>query len=123
MLRSEEEKPMRKPLVVVGALLLAPVSYAGADDGEKAAMARVRLTTESGRVAGCARVGSVHDENIKDLRRKIVRAGGNTALLSFRADNLEVVYADVFRCPPPARAPASAPTPPPSAPPPPYPSR
>jgi len=94
-------------------LLLASALPAGADDGERIAMARLRLTTDPALTRGCTRVGSVNDDSIKDLRRKIVRAGGDTALLAFGVEDLEMVYAQVFRCPPPAPPPpASAPAPP-----------
>jgi len=100
---------------------------AGAQDLEKIAMARVRLTTDPGLTHGCGRIGSVHDDSIKDLRRKIVKMGGNTALLSFGgSEDLSTVYAEVFRCagPPasaPGTAPARIPAPPPGPPPPPPP--
>jgi hypothetical protein len=113
---------------LAGALLTlsAPLaSGARAQDLEKIAMARVRLTTDAGLTHGCGRVGSAHDDSIKDLRRKIVKMGGNTALLSFGgSEDLSTVYAEVFRCtgPPagaPGTAPARIPTPPPGTPPPP----
>jgi hypothetical protein len=99
---------------------------ARAQDLERLAMARVRLTTEAGLAQGCARVGSAHDDSVKDLRRKIVRMGGNTGLLAFGgAEDLSTIYAEVFRCVgPPAAAPGSAPVripPPPAGPPPPPP--
>ena len=105
------------------AAVLAPVAVT-ADDGERAAMARVRLTTEPSRAAGCARVGVARDDSIRDLRRKIVRAGGNTAVISFRPEDVSTVHAEIFRCgspnppatPPP---PAAIPPPPPGTPPPP----
>ena len=93
-------------------LLLASALPAAADDGERIAMARVRLTTDPALTRGCTRQGAVSDDSIKDLRRKIVRAGGDTALLAFGVEDLSMVYAQVFRCPPPAPPPASAPAPP-----------
>ena len=95
-----------------GALLLASALPAAADDGERVAMARVRLTTDPALTRGCTRLGAVSDDSIKDLRRKIVRAGGDTALLAFGVEDLSMVHAQVFRCPPPAPLPASAPAPP-----------
>jgi hypothetical protein len=98
---------------------------AEAQDMERIAMARVRLTTDPGLTHGCGRVGSAHDDSVKDLRRKIVRLGGNTALITFGgSDDLSTVYAEVFRCagPPaaaPGTAPAGIPAPPPGPPPPP----
>ena len=119
-----------RALGLAGVLLTmtAPLaSGARAQDLERLAMARVRLTTETGLTQGCARVGSAHDDSVKDLRRKIVRMGGNTALLSFGgSEDLSTVYAEVFRCagPPasaPGTAPARIPAPPPGPPPPPPP--
>jgi hypothetical protein len=111
-------------------LLLALATPAAAQDGERIAMTRVRLTTDPGVTRGCTRLGSVSDDSIKDLRRKIVRAGGDTALLSFGVEDLSMVYAQVFRCPPapppssapPPPRPPGVPPPPPGTPPPPPPS-
>ena len=113
---------MQRKMAGIGILLLAFVSYAGADDAEQIAMARVRLTTEASLTTGCTRLGSVHDDSFKDLRRKIVKAGGNTGVLSFRADDMETIHAEVFRCRPSAEnAPSKIPAPPPGPPPPPPP--
>ncbi|MEX2223484.1 MAG: hypothetical protein WEG40_16980 [Candidatus Rokuibacteriota bacterium] len=120
----------RRATCVVGMLLglTGPLAgAAGAQDTERIAMARVRLTTEPGVVQGCSRVATAHDDSIKDLRRKIVRSGGNAALLTFGgSEDLSRVYAEVFRCtaPPasaPGTAPARVPLPPPGPPPPPPP--
>lgn len=112
----------RRVAWVVGTSLLACASYAGAqDDIERIAMARVRLTTDPRVAAGCARLGFVRDDSVKDLRRKIVRFGGDTAVLTFRVDDMSVIDAEVFRCPPPTVAPRPVPPPPPGTPPPPPP--
>jgi len=126
----------RRARRVAGMLLLLAAPLAGraaAQDAEKIAMARVRLTTEPGLTQGCSRVGSARDDSIKDLRRKVVKMGGNTAVLAFGGtEDLSVVYAEVFRCgDPPAAAPGTAPArvplpppgPPPPPPPPPAPTR
>ncbi len=98
-------------------LVLAPLSSAVADDdGERYAMSRLRLTTDASRTRGCTPVGSVSDDSIKDLRRKMLRLGGDTALLTFGLEDLSKIYAQVFRCPPPAAPPAAAPAPPPPPP-------
>jgi hypothetical protein len=106
----------------IGILLFAFASSTGAADREQNAMARVHLTTEASLAAGCARVGSVHDHSVKDLRQKIVKAGGNTGVLSFRNDDMASIYAEVFRC---GRSAESTPpyvqAPPPGYPPPPPP--
>jgi hypothetical protein len=117
-------------------LLLASAWPAAADDREDMVMARVRFTTEPGVVRGCTRIGAARDDSVKDLRRKIVRAGGDTALLAFGGEDLSAIHAQIFRCqasgPPPAGAPApppppsgapNVPAPPPGPPPPPPPSR
>jgi|KBSSwiStaDraftv2_1062776.scaffolds.fasta_scaffold49715_3 hypothetical protein len=116
---------MQKKIAGLGILLLTTlVSYAGADDREWNAMARVHLTTEASLTAGCTPVGSVHDRSVKDLRQKIVKAGGNTGVLSFRNDDMASLYAEAFRCrraaedaPPYVQAPPPAGYPPPPPPP------
>ena len=121
---------------VAGLLLMLAAASAGpaaAQDAEKIAMARVRLTTEPGLTQGCARIGTTRDDSVKDLRRKVVKMGGNTAILAFGGtEDLSVIYAEVFRCgDPPAAAPGTAPAriplppagPPPPPPPPPAPTR
>jgi len=80
------------------------------------------LTTEPSLAAGCTRVGAMSDDNIKDLRRKIVRAGGNTAVISFNTMEMSMLLAEVFRCSATPNGP-SIPQPPAGAPPPPPPAR
>jgi hypothetical protein len=103
-------------------LLLATASTATAQDLERIAMARVRLTTDPAVTRGCTLVGSASDDSIKDLRRKIVRLGGDTAQLTFGIEDMSRVYAQVFRCPPASALPPGAPPPPPGSPPPPPPA-
>jgi hypothetical protein len=118
-----------RALCLTGLLLTmsAPLAgRAGAQDVEKIAMARVRFTTDAALTKTCTRIGAARDDSVKDLRRKIVKMGGDTAYLSFGGmEDLSVVYAEVFRCPaPPAAAPGTAPAkvpPPPPGPPPPPP--
>jgi hypothetical protein len=102
-------------------LLLVVVAPAAAQDSERLAMAQVRLTTDAAVTRECSALGSVSDDNVKDLRRKIVRAGGNSALLVFGIEDLSMIYAQVFRCPPAGTLPPGAPPPPPGPPPPPPP--
>ncbi len=80
---------------------------ARANDREKLAMAHVRLTLPP----NCTLVGTVKDDSMEDLRKKIVRAGGDIGLLSFSLDDLSVIYAKVYRCP--AYSPSIPPPPPP----------
>ena len=112
--------------------------YSWAEQAEKKAMAEVRLTTEPALVSGCTKIGLASDDSVRDLRRKIVRGGGNAAVISFRSDDLKMMAAEVYRCPtatskaqsaspPPPGTSSSTDAPPPPAgsppPPPPGPSR
>jgi hypothetical protein len=80
-------------------------------------MARVRLSTEAAAAKGCTRVGAVSDDKVKDLRKKIVREGGDTAILTFSTDNMSKILAEVYKCPPRTTAvPKTTPAPPVSSP-------
>lgn len=114
------------------ALAVFLLAGAASADDERHAMGQVRLTTEPAHAQGCTRIGSMRDDSVKDLRRKIVRAGGNAAVISFRPEEVSTIYADVYRCggapaasgpPPVPRAPSTPGTPPPPPPPPPPPLR
>jgi hypothetical protein len=110
-------------LRVAIALVLLTASVASAQDATRMAMARVRLTTDPKLPIGCTTLGTVDDTSVKDLRRKVVRLGGDTALLSFPPNDLERMNAIVFRCPASSLAPAAArPPAPPAGPPPPPPN-
>jgi hypothetical protein len=89
---------MRGVLVAfwLNAVVAGPAFGQGA--AEKSAMLAVRLTTEAGVLGGCERVGSISDDSLEDLRKKIVRSGGNAGLLTFDSDDLDRVHAEVFRC-------------------------
>jgi hypothetical protein len=105
-------------------VLVVSVAPAWADDAEDAAIVQVRLTTESTLLAGCTRLGAVSDDSIKDLRRKVLRNGGNAAVIAFSIEDLSMIRADVYRCPATAlTAPPRIPEPPTGAPPPPPPAR
>jgi len=99
---------MKTRIIWIGALLFTSssiaTSIATANDGENLAMARVRLSTEPGVARGCTRIGAVSDDRVKDLRRKIVREGGDTGILTFSTDNMSTIIADVYRCPSPRSA-------------------
>src|SRR5262249_9994411 len=107
-------------LVLLSTLMASPIWAA---DEENFAMAHVRFSTEVAMATGCMRVGQVMDDSVKDLRRKIVRTGGDTGILSFGPDKM---YAQVFRCagvpvPPAWNTVPDIPPPPPAPPPPPPP--
>jgi hypothetical protein len=112
---------MRKAAVLMAVAIIVATSTAIAQD-DRAVLGRVRLTTDPTVPVGCTRIGLVRDDSIKDLRRKVVKAGGDTALLSFPAEDLEKIDAQVFRCPPHTTTPSHIPPPPPGPPPPPPPS-
>jgi hypothetical protein len=105
------------------AMLLISVAPAWADDAEDAAIAQVRLTTEPTMMTGCIRLGAVSDDSIKDLRRKVLRNGGNAAVISFGIQDLAIIQGDAYRCPVAASATPGIPQPPAGAPPPPPPAR
>ncbi len=107
---------MRKTMIWVGTVLLASTSSATANEAEHLAMARVRLTTEPSVARGCTRIGQVSDDSVKDLRKKIVHAGGDTGVLSFSIDDMSTILAQVYRCPPPGSS-SPRPSPPTAAPP------
>jgi hypothetical protein len=94
-----KRRAMKTTIFWTGALLLASASLATADDGEHLAMARVRLSTEAAVAKGCTRVGAVSDDKVKDLRKKVVREGGDTAILTFSTDNMSTILAEVYKCP------------------------
>jgi hypothetical protein len=117
MKRQMERRAMKATIIWTGALLLASVSPVTAEDGEHLAMARVRLSTEAAAARGCTRVGTVSDDRVKDLRKKIVREGGDTAILTFSTDNMSTILAEVYKCPPRTTAvPKATPAPPVSSP-------
>ena len=77
---------------------LVPISREWQEEAERATLSQVRLTTERGQAAGCTRLGMVSDDSLKDLRRKILKAGGDTGVLAFEADDPSRVDVEVFRC-------------------------
>ena len=126
---------MRRPAAnraLAALALLGSVSTAGAQDAVYITSTRLRLTTDPAFIRGCTLVGAVSDDSLKELRNKIVGAGGNTALLSLAPDDIAEIHAQVFRCTPPSLTPGipgtpatppipASPLPPPPGPPPPGP--
>jgi hypothetical protein len=100
---------------LLGIALIALAAPAAAEDAERAILGRVALTTDATLVQGCTPLGRVKDDEVKDLRRKVLRLGGDTAVVAF---GLEDIHADVYRCPAPRAAPPQG-TVPPHIPPPP----
>ena len=110
-----------KTFALAAVVVLAAASAAAAQDYERVMMARVRLTTDPNTAAGCTPLGAVADDSVKDLRRKILRMGGDTAVVSFPILDIERIHAQVYRCPPAPALPSGVPPPPPGPPPPPPP--
>ena len=105
--------------VLLAAVLLALAAAASAQKPERAARDRIAFTTDPALTQGCTLLGRVKDDEVKDLRRKIVRLGGDTAVVAFGD---EEIVADVYRCPAaPPQTPPTVPPPPAGAPPPPPP--
>jgi hypothetical protein len=104
------------------AAVLALGVPAAAQGPERTARDRIAFTTDPTLTRGCTLLGRVKDDEVKDLRRKIARLGGDTAVVAFGHED---IVADVYRCPtgqaPPV--PPDMPLPPAGAPPPPPPPR
>ena len=114
-----------KTRVLLAALTVALATSAAAQDSERAARDRIAFTTDATLTNGCTLLGRVKDDEVKDLRRKIARLGGDTAVVAFGHED---IIADVYRCPaarvpPVPPVPPNAPPPPAGAPPPPPPPR
>ena len=107
---------MKIPVLLAAAVLVL-AAPAAAQKSERAARDRIAFTTDPTLTLGCTLIGRVKDDDVKDLRRKIVRLGGDTAVVAFGD---EEIVADVYRCPTaPAPTPGAIPPPPAGAPPPP----
>ena len=109
--------------VLLAVSIVALAAPARAQEPERTSLGRVAFTTDAGLVKGCTLLGRVKDDEVKDLRRKIVRLGGDTAVVAFGYDD---IHADVYRCPPPKTPPPPLPPdipPPPAGTPPPPPPR
>jgi len=109
--------------VLLAALALALATPASAQDAERAARDRIAFTTDVTLTNGCTLLGRVKDDEVKDLRRKIARLGGDTAVVAFGHED---IIADVYCCPAARMPPVPPNTPPPPAgapPPPPPPPR
>ena len=101
---------MKSPVLLATVLLLlAPPASA---QNERAARDRIAFTTDPALTQGCTLLGRVKDDEVKDLRRKSVRLGGDTAVVAFGDED---IVADVYRCPaaPPQTPTSVPPTPPP----------
>lgn len=64
--------------------------------GAAAVAQDVTLTTEEKNVGACTYLETVTDNEVGDLRKKIVRAGGDTGLISFTSG--DGIIARAYRC-------------------------
>jgi hypothetical protein len=114
---------------LVALALVGIVSTAGAQDAVYRTTTRLQLVTDPALTRGCVPLAVASDDSIRELRNKIVGAGGNTALLTLSIDEPPEIRAQIFRCPAPIMspptpgAPQSPPPPPPPGVPPPPPPR
>ena len=100
---------MKIPVLLAAAVLVLTVP-AAAQKSERVARDRIAFTTDPTLTLGCTLIGRVKDDDVKDLRRKIVRLGGDTAVVAFGD---EEIVADVYRCPTaPPQTPGAIPPPP-----------
>jgi hypothetical protein len=98
-----------RPLLLAIAVLLSTSASVWGQEYDKFALLRVPLLTEAGQVAGCVRVGITSDNSPEDLRKKILRMGGDTGLVTFDLQDPDKINAEVYRCPKPV-APTAAPS-------------
>jgi len=106
-----------KRALALSLLILLWRAVAWANDADDLARARVQLTTDAGLAAQCVPLGTIGDDSVKDLRKKVVRIGGDTAVMYV---GIDYISARVFRCgdvrapspPPPAPAVSPLPAPP-----------
>ena len=115
-----------KGLFLASLVSLTLAAPAAAQDPERSILGRVAFTTDVSLVQGCTLLGRVKDDEVKDLRRKIIKLGGDTAVVAF---GYAEIHADVYRCPtarvpatPQGTVPPNIPPPPAGTPPPPPPS-
>ena len=105
---------MRRALLAI-VILLATTSGASGQRFDRQTLLRVQLATEARQVATCQRLTIVSDTSPEDLRKKILRSGGDTGLVTFDPADPDKMTAVVYRCqaesitaPPAAPAPPSA---------------
>src|SRR5215470_5302773 len=68
-------------VMIVATFALALAGCASTLPEERARAARVRIVKDADAVRGCEAIGLVTDDDIQDLQRKVLRMGGDTALV------------------------------------------
>ncbi|HSF06209.1 MAG TPA: hypothetical protein VLG10_10520 [Methylomirabilota bacterium] len=92
---------MRRALIAV-VLALTPVLVtdpaAWGQPIDRQILLRVLLATDARQVAGCQRLGIVSDTSPEDLRKKILRMGGDAGFVTFDLADPDRMNAEVYRC-------------------------
>jgi hypothetical protein len=95
----------RASLAIAMVLVMAPAAWGQPIDRQT--LLRVLLATDARQVAACQLIGIVSDTSPEDLRKKILRMGGDAGLVAFDGADPDRMNAQVYRCPqigPPAAA-------------------
>jgi len=88
---------MRRALLAIVVLLaMTPSAWGQAFDRQT--LLRVLLATDARQVAACERLGILSDTSPEDLRKKIIRMGGDAGLVTFDAADPDKMNAEVYRC-------------------------
>jgi hypothetical protein len=87
-----------RPFLLAIAVLLSTSASAWGQMYDKYALLRVPLATEASQVAGCVKVGITSDNSPEDLRKKILRMGGDVGLVTFDLQDPDKINAEVYRC-------------------------
>ncbi len=85
-------------------LVTAPAAWGQPFDRQT--LLRVLLATDARQVAACQRLGIVSDTSPEDLRKKILRMGGDAGLVAFDLADPDKMNAEVYRCRPVTASPA-----------------
>jgi hypothetical protein len=88
---------MRRALLAIVVLVASTPSVWG-QALERQTLLRVLLATDARQVATCQRLGVVSDTSPEDLRKKILRGGGDAGLVTFDAMDPDKMNAEVYRC-------------------------
>ncbi|HEU5303766.1 MAG TPA: hypothetical protein VFU40_03900 [Gemmatimonadales bacterium] len=90
---------MRRALLVTAVLLASSPSVWGqAPQYDRQTLLRVLLATDAAQVVACERLGIVRDSSPEDLRKKILRLGGDAGLVTFDSADPDKMNAEVYRC-------------------------
>src|SRR5262245_45054040 len=88
----------RRALLAIVVLVGSATSVWGQQQFDRQTLLRVLLATDASQVASCQRLGIVSDTSPEDLRKKILRGGGDAGLVTFDAMDPDKMNAEVYRC-------------------------